>query len=86
MEDVIEYCGSRSGRDVDKFKETSLTKIKAKYVKPPLIDEAVANMECKVVDQIDVGDHTIFIGKALAAYVSKGKVLFNVGEGKFEVF
>lgn len=81
MEDAVMYCGTHSGRDVDKFKETGLTPVKAKHVKPPLIAEAVVNMECKVVGELVTGDHTIFVGEILAAYVSDKpmKVLFNLG-------
>jgi flavin reductase (DIM6/NTAB) family NADH-FMN oxidoreductase RutF len=67
------YCGTHSGRDVDKFKETNLKSMPAKKIKPPLLKDAVANFECKVVKQIDTGDHTIFVGEVVAAYVSPEK-------------
>jgi len=88
MEDAIMFCGTRSGRDVDKFKATGLTPVKAKYVKPPLIGEAAVNMECKVVASLDTGDHTIFVGEILTAYVSEEDkpVLFNMGNNVFKGF
>lgn len=43
------FCGTKSGRDYDKFKETNLTPIKAKAVDSPVIEEAFLHMECKVV-------------------------------------
>ena len=67
------YCGTHSGREVDKFKETGLKSSPAKLVKPPLLTEAVANFECKVVSQSDTGDHTIFAGEVVTAYVSSEK-------------
>jgi len=67
------YCGTHSGRDVDKFKKTGLKSMPAKVVKPPLIADAVANFECKVVSQIDTGDHRIFVGEVVAAYVNPEK-------------
>ena len=81
MEDAVMYCGTHSGRDVDKFKATGLTSVKAKHVRPPLIGEAVVNMECRVVGELETGDHTLFAGEILAAYVSDEprKVLFNLG-------
>jgi flavin reductase (DIM6/NTAB) family NADH-FMN oxidoreductase RutF len=84
MEDAVMYCGTHSGRNVDKFKETGLTSVKAKHVKPPLIAEAVVNMECRVVGELTTGDHTIFVGEILAAYVSEEprKVLFNLGRNE----
>lgn len=45
----------------------------AKFIKPPLIEDAVANFECKVVSQLDTGDHTIFVGEVVAAYVGDEK-------------
>mgnify|MGYP000223934121 FL=1 len=88
MEDAIMFCGTRSGRDVDKFKATGLTPVKAKYVKPPLIGEATVNMECRVVASLDTGDHTIFVGEILTAYVSEEDkpVLFNMGKNVFKGF
>lgn len=84
MEEAVVYCGTYSGRDVDKFKETGLTPVPSKYVKPPLVKEAVVNMECRVVNELRTGDHTIFVGEILAAYVSDEprKVLFNLGPDK----
>jgi len=88
MEDALLFCGTHSGRDVDKFKATGLTPIKAKYVKPPLIAEATVNMECRVVGSIRTGDHTIFVGEILTAYISDEDkpVLFNVGNWVFKGF
>ena len=88
MEDALLFCGTHSGRDVDKFKATGLTPVKAKYVKPPLIAEATVNMECRVVGSIKTGDHTIFVGEILTAYVSDEDkpVLFNVGNWVFKGF
>lgn len=76
----VEYCGSTSGRDVDKFEEAGLTPKPAKKVKPPIIEECVAHIECKVVNRFSTGDHTLFIGEVLAAY-AEGE-LFN---GKWQV-
>ena len=66
------FCGRRSGRTYDKFKETRLTTLPAKMVKPPTIKECVAHLECKLEEQITVGDHTLFIGRVLTAYANKG--------------
>ena len=85
LEQEMLYCGTRSGRDVDKFKETGLTAGKAKVVAPPLIEECVANLECEVVHEYDSGSHSIFVGKIVAAWISEeGKRrLYNLGGGKF---
>ena len=69
------FCGRRSGRNIDKFNETGLTRLPARKVKPPVIKECVAHLECKLYKQVPAGDHTLFIGEVLAAYVNKN--IFN---------
>ena len=68
---AIWLCGTRSGRKIDKFKQANLTPIPAKKVKPPIISECMAHLECKLYDRIEVGECTIFIGEVLEAYCSK---------------
>ena len=75
--DIVEqsfFCGTRSGRKLDKFKETKLTPVPAKYVKAPLIEECVINIECKVVEAIKPkhSTYTFFFGKALAIHAEEG--------------
>ncbi len=79
------YCGTHSGRKVDKFKETGLVAVPAKRVRPPLIEGCVANFECRVVGEIETGDHTIFVGEIVAAHISEEKKrrLYNLGNFKF---
>ena len=72
-------CGSLSGRDDDKFKEFSLTPVAAKKVKAPLIQECPVNLECKVVNMLDLGSHTMFIAEIAAVHadddvVKDGKI------------
>ena len=67
--DAVLFCGTKSGRDVDKFKESGFKPAKATVVKPPLIQDAVANLECKVASSHRTGDHTIFVGEIVAAHV-----------------
>ncbi|MFN4227684.1 MAG: flavin reductase family protein [Candidatus Ratteibacteria bacterium] len=52
--EVVYWCGSVSGRDYDKFKETKLTPLKSKYIKSPIIKEGKINFECKVIAKIDI--------------------------------
>ena len=65
------YCGRKSGKDVDKFKETGLTAGKAKKVGAPIIKECVAHVECKIVEMMPRGDHVLVMGNVLAAYAEK---------------
>ncbi|MGQ9468263.1 MAG: flavin reductase family protein [Nitrososphaerales archaeon] len=67
----IDYLGSVSGRDVNKFKASKLTPLPAKKVKPPLIGECVAHIECELASKLDTGDHTIFVGKVVAAQANE---------------
>jgi flavin reductase (DIM6/NTAB) family NADH-FMN oxidoreductase RutF len=65
------YCGRKSGKDVDKFKETGLTVGKAKRVGAPIINECVAHVECRVREMIPRGDHVLVIGDVLTAYAEE---------------
>jgi flavin reductase (DIM6/NTAB) family NADH-FMN oxidoreductase RutF len=88
------FCGRRSGRDFDKFKETKLTPMPAKTVKAPIIKECVAHLECKLYRRITTGDHSLFIGRILAAYadenffankydLKKTKLIFHIEGDEF---
>lgn len=74
------FCGRNSGRNCDKFKETKLTPIPAKKVAPPLIKECAAHLECRVIDSITTGDHTVFVGEVVAASADQG-----IFDGKYDV-
>ncbi|KUO40203.1 MAG: hypothetical protein AVW06_02715 [Hadesarchaea archaeon DG-33-1] len=67
----VHYCGRKSGRVINKFAETKLTKLKSQKVEPPRIKECVAHIECKLVGKLRTGDHTIFIGEVVAASVDE---------------
>jgi len=68
------FCGVRSGRKFDKFKETGFTPVPAKHVKPPLIKECPINIECRVVEKVkpQYCKYTYFFGKALAVHIEEG--------------
>lgn len=66
LEEEMHYCGTESGRRVDKFKETGLTPIPSLRVRPPRIKECFSHLECKVVQSITCGDHTLFVGEVVA--------------------
>ncbi len=90
----ILFCGRRSGRDFDKFKETKFTPLPAKTVRVPIIKECVAHLECRLYERITAGDHSLFIGEIQAAYadenaftdkydLEKTKLIFHVGGNEF---
>ncbi len=59
------FCGTKSGEHIDKFKESGLTKEEADNIDCARIKEAIGYHECEVVNEVDAGDHTIFIGKVV---------------------
>ena len=63
---ATDWCGVKSGRDVDKFKEMKLTKEKANIVKAPLIKESPVSVECKVKEIVPLGSHDMFIAEIVA--------------------
>ena len=68
---AADYCGVRSGRDVDKWKETGLTPEKAQAVNVPLIAESPVNIECRVKDVLELGSHHMFLAEVLAVDVDE---------------
>ncbi len=61
-----DWCGVKSGANVDKFKEMKLTKEKANFIKCPLIKESPVSLECKVENIVNLGSHTMFIARVLS--------------------
>lgn len=66
---ATDYCGVKSGRDVDKFKEMNLTPLKADEVSAPLIAESPVNLECKVTEVKELGTHDMFLAEVVAVHV-----------------
>jgi len=66
----LHYCGYMSGRDVDKFKETGLTREPAHILKTPMIKECIANIECKICNVYPIADglYSIFVAEVVAAH------------------
>ena len=87
LERTVYYCGYHSGREVDKFKETGLTAESARKVKPPIISECIAHMECKVMKEIEAGDKWLIIREVIEAYadetIVKGERKVEFAQGKF---
>lgn len=63
---ATDWCGVKSGANVDKFKEMHLTKEKAKYVKCPIIKESPVAIECRVKEIKELGSHHMFVAEVLA--------------------
>lgn len=63
---AVDYCGVKSGRKVDKFKEMNLSAEKASKVSAPILAESPVNIECKVRDVIELGTHHMFMADIVA--------------------
>ena len=68
---ACDWCGIRTGREVDKFAEMKFTKGKANCVSAPLIVESPINIECKVFDVLNLGSHDMFLADVLAVDVDE---------------
>lgn len=66
---AADYCGVRSGRDVDKFKEQKLTAAESRVVRCPSIEESPVNIECKVIEKKDYPTHDMFIAEIVSVSV-----------------
>ncbi len=66
---AMDYCGVKSGRDVDKFAEMNLTPFDSETVKAPGILESPLSLECKVTKVIELGSHDMFLAEVTAVSV-----------------
>ena len=69
--DHVQYAGSVTGNEVDKFELTKLPTFRARRIEAPLLEGCLGYIECGVEDAYTVGDHTFFVGKVVAAQVEK---------------
>ena len=85
--DKVVGIGMCSGADTDKFAQFKLTSVPAKLVRPPLIKECLANIECKIIDIVK--KHNIVVLEGVAAYLDgtrkEKRVVHAVGDGTFIV-
>lgn len=87
MLDKVVGIGTCSGADADKFAKFKLTPVLGKVVRPPLIKECLANIECKVTDIVE--KHNIVVLEGVAAYIDTARkerrMIHAVGDGTFIV-
>lgn len=78
---ATDWCGVKSGRDVDKFQEMKLTAAKAKHLEyAPIIEESPVNLECRVKEIQELGSHHMFIAEVVGVQVSES---YMEQDGKF---
>ena len=87
LRDAVLLCGATSGKFIDKFSEANLTQVKAKKVSAPLILEAAANIECRMLSCTSAGDHTLVVGEVVEVTLAResgefAPLMFGVEERK----
>jgi len=81
------FCGRNSGEHIDKFEKTGLKKIEAQTIDCPRIRDSVAYLECRVVNQFELGDYVTFIGKVMnSKHVMHDRRLFHTEGDRFISF
>ena len=79
---ATDYCGVKSGRDVDKFKEMKLTREEASVVNCPMIGESPVNIECRVTEVKPLGSHDMFMAEVVAVHADEA---YMDEKGKFSL-
>ncbi len=71
---AVDYCGVKSGRDFDKFKEMRLTALTSSKVSAPQVAECPLVLECKVFEVIKLGTHDMFLADIVAVNVNENLI------------
>lgn len=66
---TVDFCGVKSGRDIDKFKTCNLTPKACSEISAPQIEEAPISLECVVLESKTYGTHTMFLAEVKAVYI-----------------
>ncbi|UCD03074.1 MAG: flavin reductase [Candidatus Aenigmatarchaeota archaeon] len=82
--EMVIKCGTSSGRNVDKFREFKIAKEECETIECPKIKKVVGFLECRVVESVETGDHTIFIGEVLKSNLQgHGKRIYHIDGTRF---
>lgn len=79
---ALDYCGVRSGRDVDKYKEAGLTVLASKEIAAPGSMESPVNIECRVTEVKPLGSHDLFLAEVVSVTIEDR---YMNDDGKFEL-
>jgi flavin reductase (DIM6/NTAB) family NADH-FMN oxidoreductase RutF len=79
LTEAILKVGTTHSNEVDKYAESGLTPMPGTVISAQMISECFMNIECKVIDQIVTGDHTVFVAKPVAAFINEDVMI----DGKF---
>jgi flavin reductase (DIM6/NTAB) family NADH-FMN oxidoreductase RutF len=69
MLEEVKLCGTKSGRNTNKWEECQFTKTKSREIDVPLIAECPVNMECKIEQMIPLGTHDLFIARVVSLHI-----------------
>lgn len=87
---AADYCGVKSGRDVDKYKEMKLTPLPSRQIAAPGIEESPVNIECRVTEIRKLGSHDLFLAEVVGVTIddkymdSTGK--FNLNDSNLVMY
>ncbi len=83
MAEEVLFYGTHSGRDMDKLQKFGARVSPTRVIDCVVLDEAVANFECKVASEMQTGDHVIFVGEVVASWVNTEprRRLYTIGRG-----
>jgi flavin reductase (DIM6/NTAB) family NADH-FMN oxidoreductase RutF len=78
----VHFFGTRSGKNTDKLRDSGLTLANSQIVKTKIIRECYAHLECKLYQDIDMGDHTFFIGEVVNLVHNENALKENILDNK----
>ena len=68
---ITDFCGVRSGRQINKIEEMNLTMVKGSEIETSFIEECPISIECKVKEIIKLGSHDMFIAEVLCSHINE---------------
>lgn len=80
---ATDWCGVRSGRDCDKFREAGLTPLPSDRVEAPLVAESPVNIECRVRQRLPLGSHDLFLAEVVGVQVDPAYI--DPATGRFDL-
>lgn len=85
LKDAALFCGTQSGRHIDKFKESGLKTQECDKIDCTRLKDAAAFLECELVNEVGIGDHVLIVGKVVNSKFRKDtKRLYYFLEGEFK--
>lgn len=70
----VDYCGLVSGKDVDKFSTAGFTPISGNRINTPIIKECPFNLECNVIQEIQLGEYVLLMAEIVETHIDEDKV------------